>query len=203
MGNILNLIKKGFSSPFEAIEYILSLLRGYLLVRYWNATGRKVIVGRKFKVSGRVAVKGPGTIVLGDNVLLTGTMNSVCTLFTSATDARIEIGSNTVLNGSRFGCMQRIAIGEGCLIGDARIADNDGHSIRKDRRSVSGSELTAKPVLLADNVWIGAGVFILKGVKIGKNSVVGSGAVVIGNIPENAYALGNPARVMGALPGEM
>lgn len=200
MGNILNLIKKAFSSPFEAVEYVLSLLRGYLLVRYWNVTGRKVIAGRKLKVSGRVAVKGPGTIVLGDNVLLTGTMNSVCTLFTSAPEARIEIGSNTVLNGSRFGCMQRISIGEGCLVGDARIADNDGHSIKKDRRSVAGSELTAKPVQLADNVWIGAGVFILKGVKIGKNSVIGSGSVVIGNIPADAYALGNPARVMGALP---
>lgn len=200
MGKFANAFKKGCSSPLQAISYIVSLVRGYLLVFYWNATGRKVTAGKKLKITGRVVVKGPGTVVIGDNVLLTGTFNSVCTIFTSAPDARIEIGSNTVLNGSRFGCMQKISIGEGCLIGDARIADNDGHSIKKDRRLVSPAELIAKPVMLADNVWIGAGVFILKGVKIGTNSVVGSGSVVMGNIPKDVYAIGNPARVYGAVP---
>ncbi len=50
------------------------------------------------------------------------------------------------------------------------------------------------------NVRIGAGVYILKGVEIGKNTVIGSGSVVLENIPEDVFAIGNPARVMSALP---
>ena len=53
-----------------------------------------------------------------------------------------------------------------------------------------------KDVRIDDNAWIGAGVMILPGVHIGKNSVIGAGSVVTRDIPENVVAVGNPCRVM-------
>lgn len=187
-------------SPFKTIGYCMSLLRGGIQKYIWLVTNKKITVGNRLVLSGRVVIKGPGSVIIGNNVSLNGTLNSVCTLFTYSENAKIYIGNNSMLNGSRFGCRNKIAIGDNCIIGDARISDNDGHSIKKNRLDVSASELSSKPVALADNVWIGAGVYILKGVKIGNNSVVGSGSVVLGNIPADVFAIGNPARVMGALP---
>ncbi|MBW2218788.1 MAG: acyltransferase, partial [Deltaproteobacteria bacterium] len=53
---------------------------------------------------------------------------------------------------------------------------------------------TNSPVRLEENVWVGDGAVICKGVTIGKNSVIGASAVVVNNIPENTVAAGNPAK---------
>ena len=52
------------------------------------------------------------------------------------------------------------------------------------------------PVIIGDNVWIGGGVIIMPGVKVGNNVVIGAGSVVTRDIPDNVIAFGNPCRVM-------
>jgi len=54
----------------------------------------------------------------------------------------------------------------------------------------------AQPIVIGDNVWLGAGAIVLAGVTIGENSVIGAGAVVTKNVPANVVAVGNPARVI-------
>jgi len=54
----------------------------------------------------------------------------------------------------------------------------------------------AKPITIGDNVWIGGNSVVLMGVKIGRNAVIGAGSVVTRDIPDNAVAAGNPARVI-------
>lgn len=54
----------------------------------------------------------------------------------------------------------------------------------------------AEPVIIGDNVWIGGSTTILPGVTIGNNVVIGAGSVVTKDIPDNAVAVGNPARVI-------
>lgn len=54
----------------------------------------------------------------------------------------------------------------------------------------------AKPVTIGDGAWIGGNVTVLMGVTIGKNAVIGAGAVVTHDVPENAVVVGNPARVV-------
>jgi serine acetyltransferase len=51
-------------------------------------------------------------------------------------------------------------------------------------------------VVLENNVWLGEGVIVTKGVTIGENSVIGAGAVVTQNIPANVVAAGNPAQII-------
>ncbi len=54
----------------------------------------------------------------------------------------------------------------------------------------------AKPITLGDNVWVGGNASILMGVNIGNNVIIGAGSVVTRDIPDNAVAVGNPARVV-------
>ena len=66
----------------------------------------------------------------------------------------------------------------------------DNHDL-KDRMVLS-----CKPVVIKDNVWIGACVTIMPGVTIGENAVIGGGAVVTKDVPANTIAAGVPAKVI-------
>lgn len=57
----------------------------------------------------------------------------------------------------------------------------------------------SRPIVLGNNVWIGAGAIVLPGVTVGDNSIIGAGAVVTRDVPANAVAVGNPARVVRTL----
>jgi acetyltransferase-like isoleucine patch superfamily enzyme len=74
--------------------------------------------------------------------------------------------------------------------------DSDFHQIHPERRSDPGK---TAPIRLGENIWVGARVTILKGVQIGRDAVVASGAVVTKNVPVGAIVAGNPARVIGSV----
>jgi maltose O-acetyltransferase len=57
----------------------------------------------------------------------------------------------------------------------------------------------AQPIVIGDNVWLGGGAVVLPGVSIGENTVVGAGSVVTRDLPADAVAVGNPARVVRTL----
>ncbi len=98
--------------------------------------------------------------------------------------------------GVRISSASAIHIGDNCMIANgAYITDADWHGIY-DRSLAVGA---VKPVVLKENVWIGDSVIVCKGVTVGKNSIIGAGAVVTGDIPDNCIAAGNPARVVKEL----
>ena len=74
------------------------------------------------------------------------------------------------------------------------------HDIQAEARN-QGWEV-AKPIDIADNVWIGGSAILLPGVKVGINSVVGAGAVVTRDVPPNTIVAGNPARVIREIEQE-
>ncbi len=108
----------------------------------------------------------------------------------------IRIGSyGLICPGVRIGSAQEVVIEDNCMIASrAYITDCDWHGLY-DRLAIGRSE----PVRLDPNVWIGDSAIVCKGVRVGENSIVGAGAVVVNDIPPNAVAVGNPARVVKQL----
>lgn len=106
----------------------------------------------------------------------------------------IVIGDHVLISpGVRISAADSITIADSCMIAsNVYITDADWHGIYD--RSMQPGE-TAR-VVLHKNVWVGDSVIICKGVTIGANSIIGAGAVVTNDIPENVIAGGNPARVI-------
>jgi acetyltransferase-like isoleucine patch superfamily enzyme len=111
--------------------------------------------------------------------------------------ANIVIGSDVGLSGTTICADQEITIGDNCMIGaDVMICDTDFHSADPIGRRYGTANVSCSPVSIEANVFIGARTVVLKGVTIGRNSVIGAGSVVTSSIPENSIAAGNPCRVL-------
>ena len=107
----------------------------------------------------------------------------------------IHIGDHVYLN---FLCTildnNEVHIGHHVMIGPGVQIYTAAHPLQVEARN-QGWEV-AKPIVIEDNVWIGGGAIILPGVRIGRNAVVGAGAVVSRSVPANTVVAGNPARVI-------
>lgn len=119
-------------------------------------------------------------------------------------DSSISIGENTIVcnNFSAVSEGPGIQIGANVLIGSSVcIYDSDFHEIDPAHR-LDGVPKMGK-VVIEDNVWIGDRVTILKGSRIGKNSVVAAGAVVSGEFPSNVVIGGVPAKVIREISSKL
>ena len=87
-----------------------------------------------------------------------------------------------------------IYIGDRVMIGPNVTIATANHPIEPELRA-KGLQYN-RDVYIGENVWIAAGVIIVPGVRIGKNSVIGAGSVVTKDIPDNVLAVGNPCRVI-------
>lgn len=109
----------------------------------------------------------------------------------------LNIGDNVGISQTAIICHKSITIGRDVKIGGGVcIYDTDFHSLSSAvRRSTEDVQnKIVKPVVICDNVFIGAHSIVLKGVTIGENSIVGAGSVVTKSIPANQIWAGNPAK---------
>lgn len=110
----------------------------------------------------------------------------------------IEIGDNFYANYNLviLDCA-RVKIGDNVFIAPNVGIYTAGHPIHSDLRN---QELEfALPIEIGNSVWIGGNVVINPGIKIGDNTVIGSGSVVTKNIPPNVVAVGNPCKVLRSI----
>lgn len=174
------------------------------IVKYKFLSPNRKVLG-KARTYQPVLIEGRGEIHFGRNVTF-GVINAP--FFWTGyiyIDARmphstIRFGANVwVNNNTRF-----VSEGEGIFIGDNTLIgssceffDSDFHDLHPKRR-MGGRPKTAR-VVVEENVFIGSNVTVLKGARIGRNSVIANGAVVTGRIPPNVIAAGMPARPIKSL----
>lgn len=111
--------------------------------------------------------------------------------------AELVIGDNVGISNVTITCHRKITIGNNVIIGvGTQIRDTDNHSLSPDDRlnGLDWANKATAPVVIGDNVFIGAGVIILKNVTIGRNSIIGAGSVVTRNVDEYSMWAENPAR---------
>jgi acetyltransferase-like isoleucine patch superfamily enzyme len=142
---------------------------------------------------------GRGRLVIGERVRLSGKPSIG---FCNRIWARPElvVGSDSFIgHGCGFTIGRSVRIGHNCLLaGGVCVRDYDGHPLDAQRRRAGEfvDPQDIKPVVIGDDVWIGAGASILKGVTIGARSVVAAGAIVTRDVPADVVVAGNPARIV-------
>jgi maltose O-acetyltransferase len=115
--------------------------------------------------------------------------------FYCAYGQNIFLGEHVFLNVlcTILDCNQ-VRVGNHVMIGPNVQIYTAAHHLQAESRN-QGWEV-AKSIIIEDNVWIGGGAILLPGVRVGRNAVVGAGAVVSRDVPANTVAAGNPARVI-------
>ncbi len=143
-------------------------------------------------------------IELGDGLVLRSNRSSnplapnhPVVLATRNAGAVIRIGAGCGLTGATLVAAECIDIGQRVVVGaNVTIVDTDFHPLdpaERERDMLAGEH---RPVRIEDDVFIGMNSIILKGVTIGRGSVIGAGSVVTRDIPADSVAAGNPAGVI-------
>ena len=170
-----------------------------------------IILGRvpyiKTPRNGKVSI-GSNTVLNSDSKNSNIALTTRCKFVTGYL-GNITVGSNCDLNGTCIVSYDSVTIGDFCQISSSTlITDTDFHpvNIKERMKQMSGqdfdfSSVNKRPISIGSNVWIGWGVTILKGVKIGDNSIVAANSVLTGGktCPDNCVIAGNPAKVVKML----
>lgn len=159
-------------------------------------------IGRGFRMEKLPYITGRGEIRIGDSVRLSGKPSlAFNNRYLEAPE--LAIGDGTFIgHDCSFTAGKSIRIGNHCLLaGGVRVSDQDGHPLNAEQRRAGQPTPWADvhPVVIGDDVWIGAGAVVLKGVTIGDRAIIGTRAVVTKDVPADCVFAGNPARVVKRL----
>jgi acetyltransferase-like isoleucine patch superfamily enzyme len=185
------------------------LLRSMLYPLLLGKAGRGVTFGMG------IVLRHPGKIRLGDHVVI----DDYCCLDAKGTDnrgidigARAFVGRNTILtckNGDilidddanlgvnvEVSSAHRVRVGRKVLIAAYTYLVGGDHLYDRTDIPVLDQGRTARGIEIDDHAWLGAHVVVTDGCRVGRDAIVGAGAVVVGDIPDFAIATGTPAKVV-------
>lgn len=182
--------RSGSSVLSEIVPKGIATLRALWYLR------RAQSVGPRSRVWGRPAIHVRGNLTVGSGVQLFSTIAKVEIVVED--DGILDIGDDVIVNyGASIAATREVRIGAGSLVGmHVMLMDNDYHRLEPERRH---ERPESAPIILEENVWLGARVIVLRGVTIGANSAIAAGSVVTKDIPPNVFAAGAPAKVLKTL----
>lgn len=183
---------------FKAILFFNNIFKYIVLY------GNNVHFGKRLITNGmpNIDVWRYGTFIIGDDLQLNNgeRFNMIgrqqkCN-FVVMHNAELVIGNGVGMSSTTIVCSTKVIVGDFVKIGgNTVIYDTDFHSLDKDSRKNKVTDIPKKsPIIIGNNVFIGAHCTILKGVYIGENSIIGAGSVITKNIPPNEIWAGNPAK---------
>jgi maltose O-acetyltransferase len=179
-----------------------SAIRRFHLSLQARLYGGETTIHPSVSIERPVKFQGAGHLLIDEGVklgyLFAGAEGQTILLQPREAGSMICIGrDSSVMNGCELMARESIRIGRNCLIGPKTIiVDSDFHGIAPEERHLPGKTV---PVVIEDNVWIGMSAILLKGARIGRNAIVGSGCVVTGEVPPDSIIVGNPSRSIGSV----
>ena len=214
--SLLNFIFQGIILNFFGwIPTILgSVLRGKVYTLILGKVGRSCLIEKSVRVAlpsrvfigdrvfiGEYSYIDPKTIstkiVLGNDVYI----SRLCRLSSGSSEDYIgeviiedsvHVGQNCFLDGAG-----KLKIGKDSMLGPNVIFFTGDHDFRDPTVPIRFQGGIPKPIIVEEDVWLGANVIVLGGVTIGKGSVIAAGSVVTKDIPPYSIAVGTPAKVVG------
>jgi acetyltransferase-like isoleucine patch superfamily enzyme len=112
-----------------------------------------------------------------------------------AHEGHISIGAKSVLGQEcTISCYQHVSIGRECIVADRCMLIDFDHGIVEVERPIREQGIYKRDVRIGNNVWMGYGACVLRGVTVGENAVIGTYAVCTRDVPANAVVGGVPAR---------
>lgn len=166
-----------------------------------------VVFGKNLCVPGKVlwSICG-GKIKIGDNFYFSSGygVNPISSNLQGAIymekGASLKIGNNVGMSSTRMWIHDSVTIGDNVKIGACvLITDTDAHPLDYLARRSSNEGTKSAPIVIEDDVWVGAHSIILKGITIGVRSIIGAGSVVVRSIPADCVAAGNPCKVIKSI----
>lgn len=157
-------------------------------------TSGDVLFGSDVDVRGSLRIEGIGLVVIGDGCRF----NSGGAINAAGAEATVNIGRECYLNGIDVFATEDVSIGERCIVGTCSFMTTDFHSSDPDRwlpSAVTGHG----PIVVESNVWIASRVVILKGVTIGRDSVVSVATVVRTDVPRGVMVSSHEQRIVKTL----
>jgi acetyltransferase-like isoleucine patch superfamily enzyme len=112
-------------------------------------------------------------------------------------EGEVVIGEKTVLGQEcTISAYQRVRIGEQCVVADRAMFIDFDHNVAEIERPIRLQGIYKRDVEVGSNVWVGYGACVLRGVRVGDNSIVGSNSVLTRDVPANSVVGGVPAKVI-------
>ncbi len=171
----------------------LSVWRGAWRILMGKYYLRKCKAGKLVSVNGRPVIDNQGEMEFGDEVRIWSTIVQA-KLYTGR-KGKLIVGRNSRINGVHIDVRELVVIGENVRIAPYTIImDSDFHDLNNHFADGASS-----PIIISDDVWIATRSTILKGVTIGKGSVVATGSIVTRDVPDYCVVAGIPAKVIKKL----
>ncbi len=200
----------------DALFYHTLTKRGFMLLRGFLKTGKKVFVGKnttilntKNIVFGKSVTIDKHTIIdgyssekiiLGDCVKIGAFSNLNSTSHFSKYGKGLKMGNNSAIGDyTHFGAAGGIEIGDDVIMGSYISFHSENHNYEDTTKLIREQGVTSKGIKLGNNIWVGAKVTFLDGCQVGNNSVVAAGAVVSGVFPDNVVLGGVPAKILKSI----
>ncbi|MDG4767507.1 acyltransferase [Solwaraspora sp. WMMD406] len=157
--------------------------------RYYRMRYPRLRLGRDVEIRGRIRLRRGVRVTIGDRTRLNK-------LVRFAGTGEVRVGADCLLNATWIGSWTTVEVGDRCLLSDCELMDNDFHNLPPDLRHAPATATARAPIVVGDNVWIGAHALVMKGVRIGRDSVVGAGTVVRSDVPDRVVVIGNPQQIV-------
>ena len=195
-GRLATRFASWFAAPHKARPYLARMNpRGYIAagVTIYHDDLR---LGRNVFIDDRVVIfqrENGGAVELGDRVCIYRD-----TILETGHGGYLSVGADSSIHPrcQMNAYVTPIEIGCGVMIAPNCAFYTYDHGVAPDQ-PISKQPLQSKgSIIIANDAWIGVGVIVLGGVRIGEGAVVGAGSVVTGDVPDGAIAAGVPARII-------